>query len=49
MIGVGRVENKVLERLLGNVADWFIDNPIPAWRKELAQANQTVYQQIYTY
>lgn len=46
---IGRTEDKVLERLLGNIAEWFIDNPIPAWRQELAQAGRTAHQQTYSY
>ena len=37
LIYPGQTEDKLLEQLLGNIAEWFIDNPVPAWRKQLAE------------
>lgn len=45
----GGAEDKVLERLLSSIADYFIDNPAPSWRRELREAANTNYQQVYAY
>jgi hypothetical protein len=45
----GRTEDKVLEQLLGDIAEWFIDNPAPTWRQELIGASGTTRIQEYSY
>lgn len=46
---IGRTEDKVLEQLLGGIAEWFIDNPVPYWRQELAYAGHAMHQQTYSF
>lgn len=46
---IGGTEDKLLERLLSSIADYFIDNPEPSWRRELREAANTNYQQAYAY
>lgn len=33
-IGYGRVEDKPFEQLMADLAEWFIDNPLPRCREQ---------------
>lgn len=45
----GGAEATSFELLLNSLAEWFIDNPSPTWKRELTEASRTVTQQGYRY
>jgi hypothetical protein len=45
----GGAEATSFERLLNSLAEWFIDNPAPSWKLELAEAGRITQQQGYRY
>ena len=48
-IFTGRAEDRNLEQLLGNIAEWLINNDLPSWPKVLAEYSNMVTEQIYNY
>lgn len=49
IVHIGRDEAKSFERLMADLAEWFIDNPLQGWRQQMVAAAKTPYTQAYRY
>lgn len=45
----GGDEATTFELMIADLAQWFIDNPTPAWRRQLSTAAAADYQMSYRY
>ncbi|HET7302843.1 MAG TPA: hypothetical protein VFI74_05965 [Candidatus Saccharimonadales bacterium] len=45
----GRADDTSFEPLLASIADYFIDNPAPAWSRQLREAQNRQLSVAYTY
>lgn len=45
----GRADDTSFERLLASIADYFIDNPAPAWSRLLREAKSRQLPEIFAY
>lgn len=49
MLILGGAEDKSFERLLTSIAEYFIDNPAPAWSRHLREAQNSQLTEVYAY
>ncbi len=45
----GRAEDKPFELLLASIADYFFDNPAPAWSRQLREARSRQLPKVYAF